>query len=321
MLTSILAISLGGLSAARAQTVYELRGRIYGPNAKPISNVLVTLENNSRAQIAQDITSADGRYEFSGIVAGIYFIGVKPDENLFQSVLQRIELINAAVGARSASTETIDFTLKYAPRTEPSTGTVFAQTIPADAEKAYLEAMKDLTKGNKDEAIKLLHRATEIFPTYFLALQETGLLLVEQTKYDKSLEPLGKAIAINPRATQSHLALGMAYLNLDQISSAVKELTIARNLDPKSFTASLYLGIALINTGDLAAAETRLQEALALGGPVQARSAHLYLGSIYNMRKEYQRAITELETYLRENPKAGNAANVREAISKIKAKL
>jgi len=47
----------------------------------------------------------------------------------------------------------------------------------------------------------------------------------------------------------------------------------------------------------------------------------LYLTSIYNTRKEYQKAIDQLEAYLKENPKASNAANIQQAIAKLKAKV
>jgi len=71
----------------------------------------------------------------------------------------------------------------------------------------------------------------------------------------------------------------------------------------------------------LDAAERSLKQAYVIGGPTQARAAHLYLASIYNTRKQYQRAINELETYLRDNPKATNASRIQEAIQKLKAKL
>ncbi len=64
-----------------------------------------------------------------------------------------------------------------------------------------------------------------------------------------------------------------------------------------------------------------MKDAYAIGGPKQASSAHLYLASIYNIRKEYQKAIDELEAYLKETPKAPNAPRIREAITKLKAKL
>jgi tetratricopeptide (TPR) repeat protein len=113
----------------------------------------------------------------------------------------------------------------------------------------------------------------------------------------------------------------MAYVNLDRPKEALKELNEALALDRRDFRSYLYLGMALINMGKLDEAEKFLKEAYSIGGPIQARTAHLYLASIYSTRKEYQKAIAELETYLRENPNPPNASKIREAIAKMKAKL
>jgi len=312
---------IGTAQAVGAQTIYELKGKVYGPDSKPIANVLVTLENNSRAQIGQDATNSDGRYEFDGIIAGTYYISVKPDETKFQAVFQRIELINTTAGGRSSSTETVDFSLRYAPRPDQAVGTVYAQTVPSEAEKEYLSAVKSLTKGDKEQAAKQLTRAVEIFPNYFLALQQLGLLRVEKGSYEEAIEPFNRAIKVNSKAAQSYLGLGIAYLSLDRPREAIQELNVAHTSDPKMFSADLYLGMALISTGDLGLAETCLKRALAVGGSTKARAAHLYLASIYNTRKQYQMAVDQLETYLHQNPKADNVANVKEAINKIRAKL
>src|SRR6266487_552174 len=90
-----------------AQTVYEIEGAVYGPDSKAVANVVMTLQNHARAQIDQDITKSDGRYRFSGIVAGVYYISVKPDEARYQQLLQRVELINTAVGVTNFSTERV----------------------------------------------------------------------------------------------------------------------------------------------------------------------------------------------------------------------
>jgi tetratricopeptide (TPR) repeat protein len=315
------AFSIGAAQTLVAQTVYDVKGRVYGPDSKPVPNVLVTLENNARAQVAQDTTNTDGRYEFSGIVAGTYYISVKPDETRFQAVFQRIELINTTIGGSGFSTETVDFSLRVVFRPIPVPGTVFAQTVPPDAEKEYLSAVKSLTKGDKELAAKQLARAIGIYPTYFLALQQLGALYVDQTRYEQAIEPLKKAVQVNSKAPQAHLGLGIAYLNLDRPKQSIDELRAAISLDAKLFTVHLYLGMALIAVGDLNAAEKSLKEALAQGGSIPARAAHLYLASIYNTRKQYRLAVDEMETYLRENPKAINAANIQEAIKKLKAKL
>jgi tetratricopeptide (TPR) repeat protein len=307
---------------AVGQTVYEIEGTVYGPDSKAIANVAVTLQNHAGAQVDQDMTRSDGRYRFAGVTAGIYYISLRPADATIQSQVQKIELMNTAVGVTNFSKERFDFSLKNAPGTnKPAAGTVFAQTVPADAEKEYQAAVNSISKGDKGAGIARLKKAIELFPSYFLALQQLGLLYVETEKDQEALEPLAKAIEVNPKAAESHLGLGMAYVNLDRVNDAVGELRTALNLDSRVFRAHLYLGMALITMGKLDEAEKSLKEAYSIGGPNQARAAHLYLASIYSTRKQYEKAINELRTYLRENPKAPNASKIEEAISKLKAKM
>jgi len=307
------------LQFALGQTQYRIEGVVYGPDSRPLPNILVSLQNSSRAQIAQDITNSDGRYQFSGIVAGTYYVIVKPAQDQFHPVLQQVELMDTSRGGSSMSSERVDFTLRgSAPSASP--GTLFAQSVPPEAEREYLVAMKSVGKGDKEDALQHLAKAIEVFPTYFLALQQRGLLYVELAKPKEAIEALTNAIKINPKSAEAHLGLGMAYVSLDQLQAAIAELNISRSLDPRLFRTYLYLGMAFIGIEDLDAAEQALKQAYTLGGPADGRAAHLYLASIYDKRKQYQKAINELETYLRENPKATNAPKIREAIQKLKAK-
>lgn len=314
---------LAATRAASAQTVYEVEGTVYGPDSKGLINVTVTLQNHAGAQIDQDITKNDGRYQFAGVVAGTYYISVKAADPGLQQLLQKIELINTGVSVTNYSKERFDFSLKRTAASErpPVVGTVFAQAVPPEAQKEYLSALASISKGEREAAIAKLNRATEIFPTYFLAQQQLGLLYIDIEKDQQAINPLTKSLEINPRSTQSHLGLGMAYVNLHRPKDAIKELNQALALDRREFRSYLYLGMALIDTGKLDEAEKSLKEAYSIGGPNQARTAHLYLASIYSTRKEYQKAIDELETYLHENPKAPNASKIQEAITKMKAKL
>jgi tetratricopeptide (TPR) repeat protein len=314
---------LPGTRGARAQTIYEVEGTIYGPDNKAMVNVTVTLQNHAGAQIDQDITKNDGRYRFAGVLAGTYYISVKAAEPRLQQLLQKIELINTGISVTNYSKERFDFSLNRTAASErsPVVGTVFAQAVPPDAEKEYRSAVTSISKGERETAILKLKRAIQLFPTYFLALQQLGLLYIDIERDQQAIEPLKKSLEINRRSAQSHLGLGMAYVNVDRPKEAVKELNEALALDRRDFRSYLYLGVALINMGKLDEAEKSLKEAYSIGGPNQARTAHLYLASIYSTRKEYQKAITELETYLRENPKTPNASKIQEAIAKMKAKL
>jgi tetratricopeptide (TPR) repeat protein len=236
-------------------------------------------------------------------------------------VVQKIELINSGVNISNFSKERFDFTLKSATTPLSIPATVFAQVVPPEAEKIYRTAVASISKGEMDAAARDLKKAIDIFPTYFLALQQLGLLYIDLEKDEQAIDPLTKAIKVNAKAANSHLGLGMAYVNLDRLEKAVPELNTAITLDPRLFRAHLFLGMAFITLGKLDEAEKLLKQAYSIGGPKQASAARLYLTSIYNTRKDYQKAIDELEGYLKENQKAPNAANIQQAIGKLKAKL
>ena len=312
-----------GIENALGQTAYDLQGVVYGPGGKPVANILMVLENQARAQISQDITDHDGRYRFSSVAAGVYYVIAKPNQSEFQAVTERLELINTSRSGSISSTEKIDFVLKPAARRDAdllNSGSVFAQDVPAAAAQEYSLAMKSLTKEDKEGAANQLSKAIEIFPDYFLALQQLGLVFLEDNKFQQAVPLLQRAIHVNARAAVSHLGLGIAYVNLNRAKEAVEELTSARTLDSKSFRVHLYMGIALLNLGELDSAERSLSEAQKTGGS-GAKAARLYLASIYSTQKRYQKAVDQLEAYLRDNPKADNAASVRLAIQKLKAKL
>jgi len=312
---------LTAASVCLGQTVYEVEGTVYGPDGKVMANVTMSLRNQSGVQIDQDISRTDGKYRFTGVLAGTYYLAVKPPDPAVQPMLQRVELINSGLTSSNSSKERVDFALKNIMTPLAIPGTVFAQAIPPEAEKFYQTAIGQAGKGDKEAAIKDLRKAIEIFPTYFLALQQVGLLYIEVKKDEQAVEPLTKALQVNPKAANAHLGLGMAYVNLDRLEKAVPELNAAITLDSRLFRAYLFLGMAFLTQGRLDESEKFLKQAYSTGGPKQASAAHLYLTSIYNTRQQYQKAIKELEAYLKENPKASNAPKIQEAISKLKAKL
>jgi tetratricopeptide (TPR) repeat protein len=323
ILLSALCLVTIALTAAstQAQTFYDIEGVIDGPNATPLGGVAVFLEDLTRARIGQTISSTDGRYRFSRIIAGTYYIVARPNISEFRGAVQRIELIDTSRSGSAASTERVDFNLEAIPRRPESIGTLFAQDIPAAASAKFDHAVDSLSKKDTPQAIKDLNDSLAIFPNYFLASQQLGLIYVEAEEYQKAIPPLVKAIEVNAKAGSSYLALGIASLKLGRSDLALDALKRARSFDEKSFRVHFYLGLTLIELNRLDEAEAALKTSYQVGGAPKASSARLYLASIYSKRGQHQRAIEELETYLRESPKATNAASVKDAIAKLKAKL
>jgi tetratricopeptide (TPR) repeat protein len=310
------------VTTAQAQSYYEIEGVVEGPNANALSGIAVFLEDLTRARIGQAITSSDGRYHFSRVGAGTYYIVVNPNDKQFKAAAYKVELINTATVGTNSSVERLDIILDAIPRRhEPGPGIVFAQDVPAAASARFEHAMESVEKKNTEQAIKELNEALSIFPNYFMASQQLGLLYVETEQYRQAIPLLVKAIEINSKAGSSYFGLGVASFKLGRADLALDALQRARPLDEKSFRVHFYLGLALLDLNRLDEAESSLKESYKLGGASKAASAHLYLAQIYSKRGQNNDAISELEDYLRDNPKAGNAASVHEAINKLKAKL
>jgi tetratricopeptide (TPR) repeat protein len=320
-LAALLSLCCAAGAAARAQSIYEVEGVVYGPGSQPLAGITISLENSSRAQVGQQITTSDGRYSFSGVIAGVYYIVARPSDRQLQQAVHRLELINTSRTGSIPSRERVDIVLGAVPRRATSAaGVVFAQQVPGAAEAEYERAMESLGKKDRARAAEQLQRALKIFPDYFAASQQLGLLYVEGEQYRQALPPLVKAVAVNPKAAPSYLGLGIASLNLGRPDLSLEALEHARKLDAKSYRVHFYRGLALADLNRLDEAVASLREAHKLGGPGKAAGARLHLASIYSKRGQHREAAAELEAYLSEQPNAANAANVREAIKKLKAK-
>lgn len=320
-LASIIVLVCAACLAARAQSFYEVEGVVYAPGSQPLAGVAVFLEDVTRVRVGQSITGSDGRYRFSRVAAGTYFVVVRPPDAQLQPVVHRLELINSARSGIASSSERLDIQMSAVPRrATAAAGVVFAQDVPADAEAEYGRAMESLGKKERARAAEQLKRALKLFPNYFAATQQLGLLYVEGEQFQEAMAPLVKAVEINPKAAPSYLGLGIASIKLGRPDLALDALERARKLDAKSYRVHFYLGLALTDLNRLDEAVASLREAHRLGAAAKFGAARLYLASVYTKRGQHREAAAELESYLAENPNAANAANVREAIKKLKAK-
>lgn len=306
----------------QGQTFYEIEGVVEGPDSTPLGGVTVLLEDLTRARVGQAITNSDGRYRFNRVAAGTYFIVARPTTNEFRTAVRRVELLETTRVGSSSSNERVDIALEAMPRRpEFGLGTLFAQDVPPKATERFERALEKLAKKKTDEAITDLNQALEIFPNYFMASLQLGLTYIEIEDYQRAIPPLVKALEVNEKSGPAYLALGIASLNLGRADLALDALQRARPFEEKSFRVHFYLGLTFLELNRLDEAESALKLAYQLGGPQKAASANLYLASVYTKRNQNRQAIDALESYLRDSPKAANAAKVKEAIVNLKAKL
>jgi tetratricopeptide (TPR) repeat protein len=149
----------------------------------------------------------------------------------------------------------------------PQAVTLFRQIVDADAQdfQAWTElGTAYLLQEKPDDAEKAYRRATEVRPTFTLALLNLGRILVSQKKFEAAIEPLTRAVELQPASPDANFMLGESYLLLKKGSKAVGYLN----------------------------------EAAKLG----RYEAHLRLAALYNGAGMKEKAVTEYEEFLVKQP-------------------
>ena len=128
---------------------------------------------------------------------------------------------------------------------------------------------------------------------------------------------LTKAVEVNARAYPSWYALGFAQYHLKQLPAAVESFRRAVLLNEKSINANLWLGMTLRQNARLDEAETYLKQANLLA-ETKLPDVHWQLALLYNQLKRYGEAADELEMFLKAQPDARDAQQIRKLIQKFR---
>ncbi len=311
---------LSQLAMAQRSGPHVIKGTVYVPSGGPAPRTEVMLVNRTGTQIDRIFTDQDGRYAFSGVGLGSYRVVVPGFGTDYAQASEEVELSGSQ---DSILLLTVDIQLRHKDKnlstTPRSTVSAFTQEVPKAAEEEYLKGAKVLEK-NPEQGVRHLERAIDLFPTYYLALVRLGSEHVRAGKYEMAVSPLQRAIAVNPKSSLGHITLGMALFELGKFTEAISSLNTGKVLNAQSINAHLYLGIAQLENDQLSDAEVNLRRAYELGGAANAAVVHLHLASLYDRQGKHERAADELEGYLRDVPKAKNAATLRLVIERLRKK-
>lgn len=116
----------------------------------------------------------------------------------------------------------------------------------------------------------------------------------------------------------THFRLGVILNRQGKFAEAVAELEKAIALNPNATNAHLQLGAALMQLKELPRAESELLRAYEIGG-ASAGGAQFLLGHIYYTQQRFRDAQRAFEQYLKDLPSAPNASQILEVIAKLKA--
>ena len=306
------------------QSRNTISGYVFDQQRKPLGEIYVELQNEVYTLLARTKTNNSGRYFFSNISAGRFYVRVLPYGTNFEEQTQEVEIVNIVAAGRSVSEfAQKDFYLRLRGNENQSsfvTGAIFVQNVPKQAQESYLKALAEFKNQKPEAGVKELQNALTQFPDYFLALEKLGGEFIKFQMYEEAQIIYQRAVSVNPRSFTCWYGLSFAGYGLNQPDKAVESAEKAVTLNPQSVEALLMLGISERRLKQYDKSEKSLKRAdqLAKG---KSADAHWNLALLYAYNLiRYKDAADELELYLKAKPNAGNNEAVKKLIKQFREK-
>jgi tetratricopeptide (TPR) repeat protein len=301
----------------------SIYGTVFGDSNQPVSDIYVELQNEFYSTLGREKTNASGRFVFNGLTAGKFKIKVLALGTNYLPHEEEVQLISISRGAiHTPISEYLEIRLRLDKRrintqSAGAASVVFAQEVPEEARKLYEKGVKELEQQN-DSDLSNLKKATEIFPTYFLALERIGIEYVKRKQYQDALPFLIKAVEVNNRSASVYFSLGLAAYHLKHFKESGEAFRAVTILSPQIVRGHLWYGTVLYQDGKFGGAEKSLLRAKELSKNMPIPEVHWQLAMLYNRTKRNQQAIDELETFLKLQPENAEKEEIKNLIAKLR---
>jgi tetratricopeptide (TPR) repeat protein len=307
---------------AQSSLASTIAGFVYDQNRNPVTNVDVELLNENYNVLLRTKTNGVGRYEFGNLGDGRFYVRVLPFRYSLEDQTQEVVVTTLSLlGAGNGNFEQ-DFFLSYKKGGlgDTTTGVVFVQEIPKEAEEIYKEAEKDFSEKKTTEGMNKLIKAIEIFPTYYAASQRLGIELLLAEQYLEAAKLFIRAAEVNPKSSRAFYYMGFSLNKLGKkynkgASNALKQAVI---LAPASWEVAFLAGKIEREEGNYAEAEKHLLKSKKLS-EAKNPEIHKELAQLYaNDLKQYGKAADELELYMKTSKIDDN--KIKEKIADLRNK-
>ena len=143
------------------------------------------------------------------------------------------------------------------------------------------------------DAMACCEIASELLPEHLAPLRIMAEIKLNRGEYEKAIEYLSKAIAIQTEGPHfwDYANRGSAFLETGNLQEAFPDLRIALELEPQNPVVLSNLGMALERTGNLT--ESWRCYSLALTSDYHSVPAHNNRGTLFFGRQEYRQAERE----------------------------
>lgn len=269
----------------------------------------VVLYTVGKEVVARQSVDNGGRYRFSNVLNGDYYLAVELD-NVEVARLTLTIPANAVEHIR----QDLEFRWKGALRSAGGVLSARDTYIRTNQNRTlYDRAMKEVNNRNFSKAVKALRSLVEADPKDFPAWSELGMVYFIQKDLETAENSLLKALEAKPDHVSSLVTLGRVRLARQNNEGAVASLEAALKADPKSAAANYFMGEAYLAMKKGSVAVGYFNEAIKID-PIGMADAHLRLAALYNLAGYKDRAAIEYNEFLKKRPDYPDGQKLRDYI-------
>lgn len=318
-----------GKSSTGTGGSHLIHGYVFFPSGRRAEgSIVVRLESRQHGEL-QVIPDSSGAFSFSSLSPGSYTVVVDAGDD-YEVSRQGVYIDTDLNLSRNrirlpATTRRYTVMVHLRPKERAGVGkpgvvNAVLASVPEKARKLYERGIEEARDNDPAKAANTLKEAVSLHPNFPLALNELGVQYLKMRQPNKAVDVLTEACKLDPEAFPSRLNLGIALLESKQFAQAEDQLRKALKLNNNSATTHMYLGVALLKQTEFDDAEKALLIA-AQPNSAQLSMANYYLGGIYWRKRDYPRAVEQLEKYLLLTPNAPDAERVRATIKDFRSRI
>lgn len=205
---------------------------------------------------------------------------------------------------------------------EGTTISATSLSAPKDARKAYEKGLGAAKKDKLPEAQTAFEKAVGIYPQYASAWYELGMTYERQKNTPQAKDAYQKAVGIDSRYVNPYLRLSALAASEGKWQDVADTTNRVLRMNGADFPQAYYFNaVANYNLGNLDAAEKSAREARKLDVQHRYPRIEQVLGAILAGKHDYSGAAEQMKAYLRLNPEASDADQVRKQLQQLEKSL
>jgi tetratricopeptide (TPR) repeat protein len=308
------------MSSAAQEEGIEIRVHVTWENERPVDDVVhVQLLNNMELPIQNTFTDKEGLAVFRNLKQGDYRIKVESPK-ITTTVSQWVRLYQSQ-GMHQEWVHVSPREANGALGGKPGGVVSSAEmNIPEKARKEVDKGMESMGKNDMPAATEHFQKAVEVYPNYARAWFNLGVIKAQAKERPGAKEMWEKAIAVDSKFVPAYFSLARMSIADKQPQEAEKLLTKGLSVDPDNAEGLFLLANIQFMQG-------QYSQVVATAGRVHSQEhkryadVHVIAGQSLLKQGQDQLALEQFDIYLKEYPDSPKAAQVRQAMAQIQAKL